>query len=108
MSKSSVYVHLRKHERQNQQAEGNTKWSEQDITYHCPLESCDKKYNTKAKLRAHILKHLPETMKPEDAAQIDIVPLIQEGVGAKETVVEPSAVTVKSKDMAMILGCKCL
>ena len=98
VAKSSVYVHLKKHDKAEKRGEnGATDWSDKEITYHCPMETCDKRYNSKAKLRSHILKHFPETMKPEDAAQIDIVPLLQNGIGAKETIVEPSTVTVKSK-----------
>ena len=87
VSRSSVYVHLKKHDS-----------LDKDITYHCPMEACDKKYSNKAKLRQHIVKHFPGTLKPEDAAQLDIVPLFktdQENV--KETDVETSVVTVKSK-----------
>lgn len=91
-----MYVHLKKHDKADKRGDSSD-WSEKEITYHCPMEKCDKKYNTKSKLRAHILKHFPDTLKPEDAAQIDIIPLLHEGIGAKETVVEPSTVSVKSK-----------
>ena len=71
---------------------------DKDITYHCPMEACDKKYSNKAKLRQHIVKHFPGTLKPEDAAQLDIVPLFKnDEEKVKETVVQTSAVTVKSK-----------
>ncbi|KAL4224475.1 hypothetical protein ACF0H5_015176 [Mactra antiquata] len=88
MSKSSVYVHLKKHEK-----------ADREVTYHCPMETCDKKYNTKAKLRQHIVKHFPGTLKPEDATKIDIVPLFKnQNVEDKtqETIVTPSAVNVKT------------
>lgn len=94
-SKSSVYVHFKKHEK----AKNLKLVDDKDVTYHCPMESCDKKYNTKAKLRQHILKHFPGTMKPEDAAQIDIVPLFKNPPQdqRKEMIVTTSAVAVKSK-----------
>lgn len=70
------------------------------------MESCDRKYNTKAKLRQHILKHFPGTLKPEDATKIDIVPLFknqgQEQKKTQETIVTPSAVSVKSKSLHYI------
>ena len=95
MSKSSVYVHLKKHKRRGQRSEEDA--SEREITYHCPMEKCNASFDKKAKLRAHILKHFPDTAKPEDAARIDVIPLLQHGVGAKQMVVQPAAVEVMSR-----------
>lgn len=91
VSKSSVYVHLKKHEKAKL-------LEDKEVTYHCPMDSCDKRYNTKAKLRQHILKHFPGTMKPEDAAHIDIVPLLksEQTENPQETIVMPTTVSVKS------------
>ncbi|XP_060599336.1 zinc finger protein 236-like [Ruditapes philippinarum] len=98
VSKSSVYVHLKKHEKAKS-------LDEKDVTYHCPMDSCDKRYNTKAKLRQHILKHFPGTMKPEDAAHIDIVPLLrnQQTDNTPETIVTPSSVSVKTAQDGTIM-----
>ncbi|XP_053384447.1 zinc finger protein ZXDC-like [Mercenaria mercenaria] len=102
VSKSSVYVHLKKHEK----AKNLKLLEDKNVTYHCPMDSCDKKYNTKAKLRQHILKHFPGTMKPEDAAHIDIVPLFknQSQEARKETVVMPSTVSVKTTQDGTIMN----
>jgi len=61
------------------------------------MEKCNASFDKKAKLRAHILKHFPDTAKPEDAARIDVIPLLQHGVGAKQMVVQPAAVEVMSR-----------
>uniref|UniRef100_A0A0B6ZJ83 C2H2-type domain-containing protein n=2 Tax=Arion vulgaris TaxID=1028688 RepID=A0A0B6ZJ83_9EUPU len=46
-AKSSLYVHLKKHDE-----------SGKTIVYHCPMEKCEKHYANKASLRQHILvKH---------------------------------------------------
>ncbi|WAR14011.1 ZXDC-like protein [Mya arenaria] len=77
---------------------------ERIIEYHCPMEQCGLCFDNKAKLRAHILKHFPGTARPEDAASIDVIPLLHHGIGAKQTVVQPAAVDVKaSKDGFMTL-----
>ncbi|KAK8743789.1 hypothetical protein OTU49_001268, partial [Cherax quadricarinatus] len=48
-AKSSLYVHLKKHE-------GKTKDNNNKVTYHCPIDTCDKSYNSKFNLRQHMLK----------------------------------------------------
>lgn len=49
-AKSSLYVHLKKHE-------GKTKENNNKVTYHCPIDTCDKSYNSKFNLRQHMLKN---------------------------------------------------
>lgn len=48
-AKSSLYVHLKKHE-------GKAKENNNKVTYHCPIDTCDKNYNSKHSLRQHMLK----------------------------------------------------
>ncbi|XP_052760343.1 uncharacterized protein LOC128203109 [Mya arenaria] len=101
VSKSSVYVHMKRHKRESKRYDDN---GERIIEYHCPMEQCGLCFDNKAKLRAHILKHFPGTARPEDAASIDVIPLLHHGIGAKQTVVQPAAVDVKaSKDGFMTL-----
>ncbi|CAG5118341.1 unnamed protein product [Candidula unifasciata] len=56
-AKSSLYVHLKKHDE-----------SGKTIVYHCPMENCDKHYANKASLRQHILvKHFNMAHKGDAA-----------------------------------------
>ena len=70
VAKSSLYVHMKKHD---------PKGEEQEIMYHCPMEGCAQKYTCKASLRQHIIKHFP-SRSPSDAAHLDIVPLLNDGL----------------------------
>ncbi|KAH3876815.1 hypothetical protein DPMN_000665 [Dreissena polymorpha] len=91
VSKSSVYVHIKKHKNKGQRVSDNN-----SIVYHCPMDQCQEQYDCKTKLRSHMLKHFPETMTPEDAFGINITPLSQNGIGPKRTVIQPAAVKVKT------------
>ncbi|XP_071104344.1 zinc finger protein ZXDC-like isoform X1 [Haliotis cracherodii] len=65
-AKSSLYVHLKKHDASGKQ-----------ITYHCPMEGCVRNYSSKAGLRNHILKHCLSTPQGSDpASALDWVPLL--------------------------------
>ncbi|XP_067654310.1 zinc finger protein ZXDC-like [Haliotis asinina] len=65
-AKSSLYVHLKKHDASGKQ-----------ITYHCPMEGCVRNYSSKAGLRNHILKHCLSTPQGSDpATALDWVPLL--------------------------------
>ena len=51
-AKSSLYVHLKKHSRQDSTVN--------KVTYHCPIEKCVRTYACKSYLRQHMLKfHTP-------------------------------------------------
>lgn len=86
-AKSSLYVHMKKHDS-----------SGEKITYHCPMEGCEKKYSNKVTLRQHLVKqHLSNTNGTADLAQnIDILPILLgdmqdiEQSGSKVTAATPS------------------
>ena len=63
-------MHMKKHDSQN---------GEKEILYHCPMEGCYLKYNSKASLRQHIIKHFP-TKGPNDCLQVDFIPLLNESL----------------------------
>ncbi|CAL4086330.1 unnamed protein product, partial [Meganyctiphanes norvegica] len=62
-AKSSLYVHLKKHDGKTVK-ENNNK-----VTYHCPIDSCDRSYNSKFSLRQHMLKN--HTILTTDSGQLD-------------------------------------
>ncbi|XP_069194336.1 uncharacterized protein [Procambarus clarkii] len=66
-AKSSLYVHLKKHE-------GKTKDNNNKVTYHCPIDTCDKSYNSKFNLRQHMLKI--HTILTTDTNQLDYITLL--------------------------------
>nr|XP_053635711.1 uncharacterized protein LOC128690944 isoform X1 [Cherax quadricarinatus]XP_053635712.1 uncharacterized protein LOC128690944 isoform X1 [Cherax quadricarinatus] len=66
-AKSSLYVHLKKHE-------GKTKDNNNKVTYHCPIDTCDKSYNSKFNLRQHMLKN--HTILTTDTTQLDYITLL--------------------------------
>ncbi|ROT65493.1 Zinc finger X-linked protein ZXDB [Penaeus vannamei] len=68
-AKSSLYVHLKKHE-------GKTKENNNKVTYHCPIDTCDKSYNSKFNLRQHMLKN--HTILTTDTSQLDYITLLGE------------------------------
>ena len=87
MAKSSLYVHMKKHDPKD---EG------QEIMYHCPMDGCDQKYTCKASLRQHIIKHFP--MKdPNDVSHLDIIPFLNEGWGEDGKVVSNESAGVIEK-----------
>jgi hypothetical protein len=52
-AKSSLYVHLKKHNKPKSAAGDK-------VVYHCPIEKCTRMYTCKSSLRQHMLKfHTP-------------------------------------------------
>lgn len=66
-AKSSMYVHLKKHE-------GKAKENNNKVAYHCPIDTCDKSYNSKFNLRQHMLKN--HTILTTDTNQLDYITLL--------------------------------
>ncbi|KAG0719463.1 Zinc finger X-linked protein ZXDB [Chionoecetes opilio] len=66
-AKSSLYVHLKKHE-------GKAKENNNKVTYHCPIDTCDKNYNSKHNLRQHMLKE--HTILTTDTNRLDYITLL--------------------------------
>ncbi|XP_063868555.1 serine-rich adhesin for platelets-like isoform X2 [Scylla paramamosain] len=66
-AKSSLYVHLKKHE-------GKAKENNNKVTYHCPIDTCDKNYNSKHNLRQHMLKE--HTILTTDNNRLDYLTLL--------------------------------
>ncbi|XP_050718570.1 uncharacterized protein LOC126999755 isoform X2 [Eriocheir sinensis] len=66
-AKSSLYVHLKKHE-------GKAKENNNKVTYHCPIDTCDKNYNSKHNLRQHMLKE--HTILTTDTSRLDYITLL--------------------------------
>ncbi|XP_041365864.1 zinc finger protein 143-like isoform X2 [Gigantopelta aegis] len=64
-AKSSLYVHLKRHEQ-----------SDKEITYHCPMEGCMRTYTCKANLRNHIIKHYLEAPSGTETRHLVLVPLL--------------------------------